>query len=55
MVQSLSPEANSFWAIQQTPLTLWNMKVHYRIHNSKLHFRILNQFNPDVILTVPRR
>ena len=32
----LSPswEANTSWATQEIPCILWNLKAHYRIHNS---------------------
>jgi hypothetical protein len=32
MEESLSSEANRFWASQEIPWILWNLKLHYHIH-----------------------
>jgi len=47
MEQSHSWEANRFSASQEIPCTLWNPKVHYRIHKYRPSFPILNHIDPD--------
>ena len=44
--QSPSWEANRFAASQEIPLTLWNLKFHYRIHTYLPPVPILSQINP---------
>jgi len=41
-----SGEANRFPASRQSPLILWNPKVHYCIHNSLQPDPVLDQINP---------
>jgi len=46
MEQSPSWEANWFSASQEIPSILWNLKVHYHIHNSLPPVPILSHINP---------
>jgi hypothetical protein len=45
--QSPSWEANSYSASQETPLLLWNPKVHYRLHKSPPLVPVPSEINPD--------
>ena len=44
-MEQSSGQANSFSASQEIPRILWNLKVHYRIHNSPPPVLIMGQFN----------
>jgi hypothetical protein len=46
MEQILVWEATQFEASQEIPCTLWNPKVHYRIHKCPPSVWILSQLNP---------
>ena len=46
MAQSRSWEANRFSASQEIPHSLWNPKVHYRLHKLPPPFSILSQNDP---------
>jgi hypothetical protein len=46
MEQSPSWEPNQSSAAQEIPHTLWNPKVHYRVHNSLYIDPILNKIDP---------
>jgi len=46
MEQSPSWQANQFSAREEIPRTLWNLKVHYRIHNSPPPVLSLSQLDP---------
>ena len=45
MVQSPSWKANRFSSSRELPRNLWNLKVHYRIHNSQPPAPVLRQIN----------
>ena len=46
MEYSPSCEGNSFSASQEIPRILWNLKVHYHIHNSAAPIPALSQIGP---------